>query len=172
MKSHLKRYFKLIKSQMALVLADSTMHGVSRIVKANICLLKLVWITFWLTCVSLFIYYSIKSIFDYYAFEVTTKIRKKFEQPTIFPTITICNKNMFTTDYGISVIEKTIDYLQFPYIFNLSILQSISLDQRFKQANSILRAAGNSIYYFSNENKQKVDRFYIILLFFFAEITF
>ena len=130
----------------------------SCIVKANICLLRLVWVTFWLTCVSLFIYYSIKSIFDYYAFEVTTKIRKKFEQPTIFPTITICNKNMFTTDFGIGVVEKTIDYLQFPYIFNLSI----SLDQRFKQANSILRAAGNSIYYFSNENKQKV-----VKLFFF-----
>ena len=134
----------------------------SCIVKANICLLRLVWVTFWLTCVSLFIYYSIKSIFDYYAFEVTTKIRKKFEQPTIFPTITICNENMFTTDFGIGVVEKTIDYLQFPYIFNLSILQSISLDQRFKQANSILRAAGNSIYYFSNENKQKV-----VKLFFF-----
>ena len=94
MKNSLKQFSLLIKSQVAKVLADSTMHGVSRIVKAEICLLKLIWITFWLTCIGLFITYSIKSIFDYYAYEVTTKIRKTYEVPTIFPRITICNKNM------------------------------------------------------------------------------
>ena len=94
MKNSLKQFFQLIKSQVAKVLADSTMHGVSRIVKAEICLLRLIWIAFWLTCIGLFITYSIKSIFDYYAFEVTTKIRKTYEVPAIFPRITICNKNM------------------------------------------------------------------------------
>ena len=94
MKILLKQNIKLIKSQTAMVLADSTMHGVSRIVKAEIYPLRIMWIVFWLTCIGLFITYSVKSIYDYYAFEVTTKIRKNFEVPTIFPRITICNKNM------------------------------------------------------------------------------
>lgn len=53
-------------------------------------------------------------------------------------------------------MQKTIDYLQFPFIFNISILQNISLEQRFKYANGVIRAASNAIYYFSDENKRKV----------------
>ena len=150
--------YAFVKTILVKVLSDSTMHGMSRVVRTEIILLKLIWLACLLTSASLLIYFSIQSIHDFLDFGVTTKIRKIYQIPTTFPAVSICNKNMFTTDYGIAIIEKTIDYLSFPYIFNLTILTGLPLDQRFKVASKIFRAAGNAVYYLSEDNKKNLGR--------------
>ena len=45
-------------------------------------------------------YLVIKSIMDYFAYEVTTTSRIIYETPTLFPKVTFCNTNYFTTEYA------------------------------------------------------------------------
>ena len=87
----------LLKEVTEDVLSNSTMHGLSRIIKAKSWIIKFIWIVFLVSSICWFISYSIESLYDYLDYKVTTEIRTIYETPTIFPTVTICNKNMFTS---------------------------------------------------------------------------
>jgi len=86
-----EKKFALLKEITAEVFSNSTMHGLSRIIKAKSWIIKLIWISFLISSIGWFVSYSIESLYDFWAYKVTTEIRTIYETPTIFPTITICN---------------------------------------------------------------------------------
>ena len=45
-------------------------------------------------------YMVINSIFNYFSYKVITTTRTIFEMPTLFPKVTFCNLNKYTTEYG------------------------------------------------------------------------
>ena len=89
-----KKKVSLIKEITAEVFSNSTMHGLSRIIKAKSWIIKLIWAVFLITSIFCFVSYSIESLYDFLDFKVTTEIRTIYETPTIFPTVTFCNSKL------------------------------------------------------------------------------
>ena len=46
----------------------------------------------------------VQSCVSYFSYQVTTNARTIYETPTLFPKITICNLNMFTTQYALDFL--------------------------------------------------------------------
>jgi hypothetical protein len=70
-----EKKFALLKEITAEVFSNSTMHGLSRIIKAKSWIIKLIWITFLISSIAWFVSYSIESLYDFWAYKVTTEIR-------------------------------------------------------------------------------------------------
>ena len=138
------------------ILSRSTMHGLPRVINSKMLVLKFSWLFFLITSVFLFGKFSYDSIFNYLEYEVTTKIRKIHESPTIFPTVTICNKNKMTTDFGIDTIKKTINFYKYPDLFNLTVLTNMTLEERYRDSDNAIFRAGNAVTDFSVEDKKKL----------------
>ena len=151
-----KSLLKLDKRVIKNVLSRSTMHGLPHIIKSRSTLLQLMWLLFLITSIGLFVKFSLNSIFNYLDFEVTTKIRKIYETPTTFPTISICNKNKFTSDIGIEAIKKSMEYFNSPDLFNLTVLANLSLEDRYRESDNAIFRAGNRVTEFSSEEKKKL----------------
>ena len=52
-------------------------------------------------------YLLVKSVLIYLSYEVNTITRQVFEMPSIFPRVTICNYNQFTTEHAIGFLKIT-----------------------------------------------------------------
>ena len=157
---------KFDKKVIKKALSRSTMHGLPHIIKSHSSLLQLMWFLFLMTSVGLFVKFSLISISNYLDFEVTTKIRKIYELPTTFPTISICNKNKFTTDFGIESIKKSMNYFNSPDLFNSTILENLTLEDRYRESDNAIFRAGNRVTEYSNEDKKKlghsIGKYYFI----------
>ena len=84
----------------------STSHGLPNIVRTNRLSIKLLWTICLLASVGACIYMVYKSVNDYYSYGVVTQIQVINENSPLFPTITICNINPFSSIYGQNLIEK------------------------------------------------------------------
>ena len=51
-------------------------------------------------------YMIIQSIMSYFSFEVITTTRTIFEIPTLFPKVTLCNLNPFTTNFAFEYLKE------------------------------------------------------------------
>jgi len=151
----LKNVF-LFKEIVHDVLAESTMHGLSKAIKAKHWLLKVTWLAFLATSMGFFAKFSLNSCSNFFDYEVTTKIRRIYESPTIFPTVSICMKNKFTTDFGIDTIKKSIEYYKYPNLFNFSVLTSMTLEERYRDSDNAVFRAGNVVTDFDVDDKKKL----------------
>ena len=95
-----------------------TTHGLPNIIRSKNIVLKIVWFILFLMSVGLTCYCLFKTVIEYLEFSVTTEVRSINVNEIEFPTITICNSNQVSTEYGLnyykSVFNKTgidIDYL-------------------------------------------------------------
>ena len=138
------------------VWGTSTMHGLSKVIKSKSWSLKIMWLLCLFIGIGSFAKFSLNSVSDFLDYEVTTKIRRIYETPTIYPTISICNKNKFTTDFGIDTIKSTLEYFKYPDLFNFSVLSHLPLEDRYRDSDNALFRAGNAVSEFSVENKKKL----------------
>ena len=67
--------------------------------------LKLFALMFVIGSISLASYLVIQSFFAYFSYGVTTKSRTIYETPTLFPKVTFCNANRFTTKYAYNLTQ-------------------------------------------------------------------
>jgi hypothetical protein len=100
----------MVKAELTTAFVDylekSSIHDLNSIRIAKNNFLRLIWIISILISASLCGYSIIKSINDYLSFEVMTKIREINEVKSIFPTISICNRNIFTNEYGYNYLKN------------------------------------------------------------------
>lgn len=106
---------------------NSSAEGVSKIAKSEHWLTTAVWSIFLIitsvTCLMLII----ENLTEYFSFPVTTKIRQKSEQASLFPVIGFCNTNPFTTSYAIEYLANLIN-LTFPNETNgTSVMDDVDL---------------------------------------------
>lgn len=99
-------------------LSASTSHGIPNIVRSNKISIKIMWSFFFLISTCLFSYMMISSILSYYEFDVTTKIRVLHEYRAVFPTVTICNLNQFTTNYSLEYLRNVANGLNLSHVFD------------------------------------------------------
>lgn len=94
--------------------------------------LKIVLILILVIVTSLSSYLSIESILSYFDYEVSTKLRTVYETPTLFPKVTICNINPFTTEDSFNFL-KDINAIYFPEIdvFNTTQMAKLNYSEKY-----------------------------------------
>jgi hypothetical protein len=138
------------------VLSDSTMHGLPNVINSQSLVLKLMWLAFLIASIGFFTKFSYNSVANFLNYEVTTKIRRVYESPTVFPTISICNKNKFTTDFGIDTIKKIIEFFNTPNLFDKNVLNNLTQEDRYRHSDNTIVRAENAVTEYSIEDKKKL----------------
>lgn len=103
---------KQIKLKIVKRLADwstnTTSHGIPQIVQAKKFYLKVIWAVFLLVSISLCATMVVKSIKEFFEFDVTTKIREITHENLTFPTVTLCNINPFVTEEANAFLKNVL----------------------------------------------------------------
>ena len=81
-------------------LYNSLCQAIIKIVFSPHFILKLFLSLFVIVTSGLASYLAIESIMNYFTYGVTTTSRTVYEAPTLFPKVTYCNANKFTTKYS------------------------------------------------------------------------
>lgn len=111
-----------LKEQTYKFLSSISVHGVSRVIKTDHLLVRLVWIAMILLS-AIFGFISINNLVrDYYSYDVITNIRRVTSSNETFPAITICSHTNVTKDYYFSNYTK----LNSEYSSNYSIQNFIN----------------------------------------------
>ncbi|CAF1029306.1 unnamed protein product [Brachionus calyciflorus] len=118
------QFFDEIKKQLIFLVLNSTSHGFPKIFSSSNKIIKYIWIFFSIlsTCICAFL--IIQNIKKYYDFEVTTKIRLKPQFKAIFPSITICNVNFFTSKESIELVQDLTNVTNYPNDPELFLFES------------------------------------------------
>ena len=82
------------------VLCNSTGQALLKIYDSPSCLVKLFWLACLTSACSLCAYFVMESLVLYFTPVSSTHVRTNFETVSLFPKVTICNKNPFTTKYA------------------------------------------------------------------------
>jgi hypothetical protein len=88
---------------------STTIHGLPMILKEKNYFSKIIWLILFLSSFSFCLFLNRKSIDDFLNYEVITKARIINEPKLTFPTVTICNKNRFSTDAAVDFMRKVIN---------------------------------------------------------------
>ena len=112
------------------IILSSTVHGIPNIIRSKNTFLKLMWTCFSLISGAACAYLISQTIVNYLKYEVNTKTRLYHEYKTVFPTVTICNANKFTS--------------------NLSEGFIMSYEQNLLSSNPLYRFAENRANFLSN----------------------
>ena len=100
MKLEKERENVLIKTLLKESLYNSLAQAIVKILQTPHYTLKLLLSLFVLATSCLASFLVIKSILDYFSYQVITTTRTIHEMPTEFPKITICNLNKYATKYA------------------------------------------------------------------------
>ncbi|RNA26674.1 acid-sensing ion channel 1 isoform X2 [Brachionus plicatilis] len=95
-----------IKNVVVDVLLSSTSHGLPNILKATKASIKIIWTILTILSTGVCAYLIAENIVNYFKYEVTTKTRVISEFKPLFPTVTICNSNYFTSEFSVGFIDK------------------------------------------------------------------
>ncbi|CAF1103688.1 unnamed protein product [Brachionus calyciflorus] len=99
----------VIRQRIQESLIHSTSHGIPSIITSDNWILKVFWIIFTLISTGFCAFSIIQNILNYYKYDVTTKIRFKYEVGSEFPSITVCNSNFFSSEKGYNFYLKSLD---------------------------------------------------------------
>ena len=105
------RYLKNLKEKRENIIefaSSLSIHGIPNFVRSTSTASKICWAI--VTVISLAVtgYYMYSGLDNFLAYDVTTKIRFIDEQPTNFPSVTICNVNPFTTKYSMEFLNQSL----------------------------------------------------------------
>ena len=87
-----------IKESVKNAMEFSTFHAIPNIARTKRTSIKVMWILILILSSTMCSYLVFKTIVQYFNFEVVTKFSVVYENPTKFPTVTVCNINPYVTD--------------------------------------------------------------------------
>ena len=82
------------------ILYNSFCQAIIKLSEKSHISLKIILFLFIFVSTSLASYMVIEAILYYFTYDVTTTSRVLYERPAYFPKVTLCNQNMFTTEYA------------------------------------------------------------------------
>ena len=127
---------EVIKKRAKEVLYTSTAQALFKIVNSASKLIKTFWIICLVSACSLCAYFVIASLVTYFTYEVSLNTRTYFEVESLFPKITICNKNLFTTKYAFDLFKSLKltdpDSIALHINYNLNDTEKIKLHHSFE----------------------------------------
>jgi hypothetical protein len=98
-----------LKSILSEIILASSLHGIPGILRTKRTFFKFVWAISFIISASVCAFMLIKSINDYFKYEIVTTTTVKTEMPSLFPEITICNSNPLMTDEAIKYVNTILD---------------------------------------------------------------
>ena len=148
--------FDKLKQLTAKALSETSTHGLSHIFKSNNIIAKIMWGILFLASIGICSYVIIQSVFDYLDYRITTETSRYYEIPTIFPKVTICNKNMFTTEDGLNFVKGVIKQNGLTNIFNETIVSKKSILSRKSDITEVLNIATAKANRLSSNEREKL----------------
>ena len=148
-----------MKSLIKETLYNSTAQAIIKIIETPYFLLK----SFLLACVilstSLCSWLIVKLILDYLSYDVTTKLRALNDTPVLFPKITICNLNPFTTENALGFL-KQINRDSYPYfdIFDETQMNQLDFQTKWNMIKAISFMAKYKMNDLNEIEKRKLSR--------------
>ena len=114
---------EVVKKILKDVLYNSSAQAILKTWYTPYRLLKCFWIVCLLATFSFSSYVIIETLISFFSYEVFTSTKTIFETPTLFPKVTICNKNLITSRYAYELLvnsNMTLEEMQFNmnYKFN------------------------------------------------------
>lgn len=82
------------------ILYNSTGQAILKIFYSKSYIVKIFWIACLTSACSICAYFVIESLVLYFTPVSSTQVRTHFETMSLFPKVTVCNKNAFTTKYA------------------------------------------------------------------------
>ena len=101
-------YLKQKREQIIELIGDFSIHGIPNFVRSTSHASRICWTIVSLISLGVSVYYIQQGILGFLAYDVTTKIRIINEQPTNFPSVTICNIHPFTTVYSVGFLKQSL----------------------------------------------------------------
>ena len=101
--------FQEIRTYARNVGLSSTIHGIPMALRADLGLLKYMWIISTLVSAALCSYLICISIVEYFQYGVVSRIDDIKSTPIAFPTVAICNLNLFATKYALDFLNLTLE---------------------------------------------------------------
>ncbi len=92
------------KSKIRLKVINSSLHGLPQIFHAHQCLAKVTWALCWLFGAALTTTLILNSVREYFKYNITTKSHIHDTYRLIFPRVTICNLDPFTTNASVAFL--------------------------------------------------------------------
>ena len=116
-----------MKSLIKETLYNSMAQAIIKILETPNFLLKVFLLACVILSTSLCSWLIVKLILDYLSYDVTTKLRALNDTPVLFPKITICNLNPFTSEFALGFL-KQINRDSYPYFDIFDETQMNQLD--------------------------------------------
>ena len=123
-------------------------EGVPNIVRSKSVWAKLFWLCILVANTAVCVFLVAKTIGQYKSYDVTSTNRLIQEKQAIFPTVTICNRNVITTSNGIELLRRS----QINMTSDMLVMQ---LESRFKEKTG---------KYMSDFDKQQLSNFNAMLI--------
>jgi hypothetical protein len=95
---------KIDKQKLKQILAASNAHAVPHLVGNQNKCLKLIWLFMFVVSICACYYFLSKTLIDYFSYTKVTSIHLINKQPSLFPTVTICNRR----DHGLPLENITL----------------------------------------------------------------
>jgi hypothetical protein len=87
---------------------STSIHAIPSIIRSPRLITKILWSIFFLLAFCLCLFSLSENLANYLRFEVTTSVKYVYEKNATFPMITLCNKNSFTTNYALELLNQVI----------------------------------------------------------------
>ena len=97
-----RSYYQIISDSAS----ESFSHGIPYIFRRKEIPVRIAWTILTLVMAGISGWLVNNTIVDFYGFDTVTKTQTIFETPALFPTVSICNQNMFTTQDGFDYVEN------------------------------------------------------------------
>ena len=127
-------------------LLKSTCHGLPNFVQSKVSLFKFIWLLTTFVFTGVCSYFIIEEFVSFFNYHVNSHTRKVYEMPTTFPTVTVCNKNMFTTEHALNFIKQTLAE------------NNLTMDSYFRAGQHMDMYAASLAKNYSDSYRQKLSK--------------
>jgi hypothetical protein len=166
--SEKQRQDELIKNAIKESLYNSISQACIKIVHTPFRLVQLYLIVTILLVASVCSFLVVQSILTYFSYDVTTMTRHLYETPTLFPQVTICNTNIFTTSEAVEFLRQVNrEFYPKQSLFDDVSLEKLNFTQRvdlFKRVNTKALFKMNSKNFPDEKRKRLSKNFEDILI--------
>ena len=97
---------KRIKTEAIECVESLSTHGLPNLSRSKYKPIKFMWLVLTIGFAGSSFYFIIRSLIDYFHYNVSTEVRMIYENDLEFPSISICNKNKFSTNMSIDYIKQ------------------------------------------------------------------
>ena len=146
-KSKFQEYITLFGEIFANNCTNEFAGRIIKLFRTPLIVMRIVLIVFLLFVIGFSSFLTIQSFVNYFNYEVVTTHRIVKEIPVVFPQITICNTNMFSSEYAVEFL-KDINKRYYPKIdmFDKNQMNALSYKERDNLLSNIFDMARVEVF--------------------------